>query len=462
MKIEVLENALSGINEKTLDSVLSERHKRMEKGRMSASVSETKRKSFFSLKKAIAVAAGFAVFLCSMAIIIPLSTRNSVNVDDPNTAEQLNTPQHIEGFISPELDELYKTKPYSELLPNIIPTGLSFKSSFLTTKDELSNPDDRKFLAVIFGSEDSSLEIKISEYDGSGSIADPDKPETYKLDLYYGPIENEGAVGADLPNVFRIIRSSDLSRGIASDRLYTFKDGVCKAEIDILCDEHIVSYVYTGKEISGSLFYDCITSSLFFERADRAEQMKLSGNANTDAENVPQYIPEFGTPTLEEVYTITPYSELLPKRLLSNCSFSGSYMTEYDPVANPDGHKFLALIFKTGNESWDTMEIKVSEYDGTSVLADINDKRTYALSYLYGNDSPPAGNALAGFSDLFHAEDITTDIIKEMVYTLPDGLCKAEISLLCGDYIVSYAYTGAEITVESFYDMIVSSEWLEK
>ena len=137
-------------------------------------------------------------------------------------------------------------------------------------------------------------------------------------------------------------------------------------------------------------------------------------------------------------------------------------MTEYDPVANPDGHKFLVLIFKTGNESWDTMEIKVSEYDGTSVLADINDKRTYALSYLYDNDSSPAGNSLAGFSDLFHAEDITIDIIKEMVYTLPDGLCKAEISLLCGDYIVSYAYTGAEITVESFYDMIVSSEWLEK
>ena len=98
----------------------------------------------------------------------------------------------------------------------------------------------------------------------------------------------------------------------------------------------------------------------------------------------------------------------------------------------------------------------------TPGCADINDKRTYALSYLYDNDSPPAGNSLASFSDLFHAEDITIDIVKEMVYTLPDGLCKAGISILCGDYIVSYAYTGAEITAESFYDMIVSSEWLEK
>ena len=181
-----------------------------------------------------------------------------------------------------------------------------------------------------------------------------------------------------------------------------------------------------------------------------------------DSQNAPQYIPAFSTPTLEEVYAIAPYSELLPKRLLSNCSFSSSYMTEYDPVANPEGHKFLALIFKTGNEPWDTMEIKVSEYDGSAVFADINDKKTYALSYLYGNDSTPVGKDLVSFSDLFRAEDITFDIAKEMVYTLPDGLCKAEISLLCGDYIVSYAYTGDEITAESFYDMIVSSDWFSK
>ena len=181
-----------------------------------------------------------------------------------------------------------------------------------------------------------------------------------------------------------------------------------------------------------------------------------------DTTDVPQYIPEFSTPTLEEVYSVSPYSELLPKRLLSNCSFSYSYMTEYDTVVNPEDHKFLALIFKTGNELWEAMEIKVSENDGTSVFADINDKNTYALSYLYGNDLDPSEKDLEKFSELFAAENVTIDITREMVYTLPDGVCKAEISILCGDYIVSYAYTGAEITAESFFDMIMSSVWFSK
>lgn len=180
-----------------------------------------------------------------------------------------------------------------------------------------------------------------------------------------------------------------------------------------------------------------------------------------NTEGIPQYIPEYGAPTLDEVYATAPYSELLPKRLLSDCSFVSSYMIKYDPVANPDDHKFLALVFKTGNETWSRMEIKVSEYDKTTPFADINDQKTYALSYLYGENAGPAGD-LQGFSELFHSEDITKDIVKEMVYTASDGLCKAEISVLCGDYIVSYAYTGPEITSDAFYDMIVSSDYLEK
>ena len=50
MKIDVLENALSGINEKTLDNVLNERHKRMEKEETNAPVTATERKSLFSFK----------------------------------------------------------------------------------------------------------------------------------------------------------------------------------------------------------------------------------------------------------------------------------------------------------------------------------------------------------------------------------------------------------------------------
>lgn len=172
----------------------------------------------------------------------------------------------MENFITPGLDELYKTEPYSELLPYIIPAGLSFRSSYLTVADEISDPDKRRYLSVIFDSEDSDFEIKISAYDGKIPIADPGKAESYKLDLYYGPIENEGAVGADLPNVFVPFYASDINRKITADRIYTFSDGLCKAEISILCGDHIVSYGYNGPEITAEDFYDVIMSSNWFAK----------------------------------------------------------------------------------------------------------------------------------------------------------------------------------------------------
>ena len=182
----------------------------------------------------------------------------------------------------------------------------------------------------------------------------------------------------------------------------------------------------------------------------------------TESENIPQYIPDFTSPILDEVYATAPYSELLPRKLLSNCTFVSSYMTKYDPIANPDDSKFLSLVFKTGSELWETMEIKISKYDETLSFADINDKKTYALSYIYGNDSTPAGENNSKYSGFFHAQEISIDIVKEMVYTMSDGLCKAELSVLCDNYIVSYSYTGSEISADNFYDMVISSNWFSK
>lgn len=180
-----------------------------------------------------------------------------------------------------------------------------------------------------------------------------------------------------------------------------------------------------------------------------------------DSESVnPQHIENLITPELEELNKTEPYSELLPKRLLSGCSFVSSYMTINDPVANPEDHKYLALNFKMGSETWSTMEIKVSEYDGSPLFADIHNKNTFAISNLYGANAGPAEN-LQGFSELFHSEDVSKDIVEEMVYTTSGGLCKAEISVLCGDYIVSYAYAGPEITSDAFYDMIISSDYMQ-
>ena len=177
----------------------------------------------------------------------------------PTTVEtnsQQYTPQEIEAFTTPELEALYRDETYSELLPRLIPSGMSFKSTFLT--------ESGNYLLVQFESPDSTLDIQVSEYDGSGELADPEKPETYRLDLHYGPQEQYGTVSAELPNVFLPIRSTDVTHEIAAAKIYTYRDGLCKASIDILFGDYIVHYAYNGKEISADVFYEMITSSNCF------------------------------------------------------------------------------------------------------------------------------------------------------------------------------------------------------
>lgn len=177
----------------------------------------------------------------------------------PTTVEtnsQQNTPQEIEAFTTPELEALYRDETYSALLPRLIPSGMSFKSTFLT--------ESGNFLLVQFESPDSTLDIQVSEYDGSGELADPEKPETYRLDLHYGSQEEFGTVSAELPNVFLPLRSTDITHEIAAAKIYTYKDGLCIANIDILFGDYIVHYAYHGSEITEDVFYEMITSSNCF------------------------------------------------------------------------------------------------------------------------------------------------------------------------------------------------------
>lgn len=177
----------------------------------------------------------------------------------PTTVEtnsQQNTPQEIEAFTTPELEALYRDETYSALLPRLIPSGMSFKSTFLT--------ESGNFLLVQFESPDSTLDIQVSEYDGSGELADPKKPETYRLDLHYGSQEEFGTVSAELPNVFLPLRSTDITHEIAAAKIYTYKDGLCIANIDILFGDYIVHYAYHGSEITEDVFYEMITSSNCF------------------------------------------------------------------------------------------------------------------------------------------------------------------------------------------------------
>lgn len=177
----------------------------------------------------------------------------------PTTVEtnsQQNMPQEIEAFTTPKLEALYRDETYSALLPRLIPSGMTFKSTFFT--------ESGNFLLVQFESPDSTLDIQVSEYDGSEELADPEKPETYRLDLHYGPQEQYGTVSAELPNVFLPLRSTDITHEIAAAKIYTYKDGLCIANIDILFGDYIVHYAYHGSEITEDVFYEMITSSNCF------------------------------------------------------------------------------------------------------------------------------------------------------------------------------------------------------
>lgn len=199
---------------------------------------------------------------------------------------------------------------------------------------------------------------------------------------------------------------------------------------------------------------------------DSARSVKLPGQTQIEyQDDIPYYVPAYSTPSLDELYSTGPYSDLLPTRVLENCEFRGTYLTEYDPVANPDNHKYLAISFKTGPEDWDYLEIRVSEYGADGVRpepADPGAPDTYDLSFLYAwqagdreGKEPPRVNGL------FRSSDVSRGITAYRI-AMFDGLCKADISVICGDYVVSYSYTGREISADAFFNMITSAKWFDK
>ena len=248
-----LANAISMIDDSILLGVLEERYRR------SANVKETK-KSFKTVRRsAFAVAALAAV--CLLAVFaIPNHT------GPQNTNPILDTPQYIAAFSSPELKALYEEYPYSRLLPQKVPEKLPFVSSYKTEYDPIANPENYEYLVLCFGGsiDTGNLEIKVTKYDEKKEIADPTKPETYDLSLYYEYLKTPGAVGANAPKIFRLICAEDLSLSIAEKRMYVFDDGLCKAQIEVLCGEYVVAYSYAGPELTKDLFFEVITSADYF------------------------------------------------------------------------------------------------------------------------------------------------------------------------------------------------------
>lgn len=254
MSVAQLANAITMMDENILSDILEERYKRITRTR----------KTDRSLVTICRFPLAMATIAAACVIVVILAAPHLIR--QPNTNNLPDAPQYIAAFSSPELEALYKEHPYSELLPQKIPETLAFVSSYRTEYDPIANPNNKQYLSLFFGAEknSNSLEVKVKGYDGKVIIADPEKPDTYDLSLYYRYLETPGAVGADAPKMISLFNAETLSKSIAEKRMYVFADGLCKAEIEILCGDYIVSYHYVGAELSAQSFYDMITSSLFF------------------------------------------------------------------------------------------------------------------------------------------------------------------------------------------------------
>ena len=200
----------------------------------------------------------------------PTNTEQPANTGQPDTGNSQKPPQYVPSYSSPELDILYKEGPYSMLLPRKVPETFAFESSYKLEYDPIANPNKEQHLWLGFQSKEdgSSIEIRVMEYTGKTAVTEPANSDTYDLSLYYDYLKNStpGAVGADAPDVLTaLFRAEDFSEAIAEKRMYVFDDGLCKAEIQILCGEYVVAYHYAGTEMSSQSLYEMITSSGYFQ-----------------------------------------------------------------------------------------------------------------------------------------------------------------------------------------------------
>lgn len=198
----------------------------------------------------------------------PANTEQPSNIGQPDTGDSQEPPLYVPSYSSPELDALYKEAPYSVLLPKSVPEAFVFGSSYKMEHDPIANPNGEQHLWLDFHSEEdgSAIEIRVMEYNGKTSVTEPAKPDAYDLSRYYDYLKTPGAVGADAPDVLTaLFRAEDFSQAIAEKRMYVFDDGLCKAEIQILCGEYVVAYHYAGTEMSSQSLYEMITSSGYFQ-----------------------------------------------------------------------------------------------------------------------------------------------------------------------------------------------------
>ena len=171
------------------------------------------------------------------------------------------------------------------------------------------------------------------------------------------------------------------------------------------------------------------------------------------------HTPAFSQPSLDEIYAMTPYDQLFPRKILDDYAFYSSYRTESDPIVGTTAGGYLSVVFKpssSGTLDYYSLEVSISADVDNLVFADIENPQSYDLAHFY-KERPIHGN----YFPTFMPDDIDTDILNYRIYVFDNGLCKASIKIFIDDHIVSYSYTGSTITAADFYAMITSAQWFQ-
>lgn len=183
--------------------------------------------------------------------------------------------------------------------------------------------------------------------------------------------------------------------------------------------------------------------------------------------HVPDYFPPFSSPDIAVLYQQDPYSELLPQMLLEGMSIESVYLAHNNAGNAPDKRSYLGIICVNNDRSVtefmnDTCEIKITGIEDSMQLSDLQNPDSYTLSNYYQSqkkNKQKTGNSSYGLTGVFSAQDLTEDTVNARRCIFPEGFSKVEIDIVCGEYLVSYSYTGAPVAAGEFLKMIRSAKF---
>ena len=228
-----LSNAVSNMDKLLLDRMLEKRYRLM---LQISEAQETKEKGiralFANRKKALTTGFGIAAAIF-LFILGGLFYRD---LKRPNESE---TPHYVPAFSTPDLETLYRTEPFSDLLPRIFPLKFEVFKTYMTEEDPVIGGEKGDYLLVWLKSEDG----------------------TDQLEIRIGKIQNN----EKMPPAGLVIPADDLTEEVVRNHVRIVEDAYYKGDIELLFGDRRVSYAYTGKtELRAEDFYNCITSAEYF------------------------------------------------------------------------------------------------------------------------------------------------------------------------------------------------------